>query len=146
MLHPVKRHSNRSRDAIHPLVVTTCSRLVFGQQPKFVLHSTDRHSGGPVGFFPVIVAVIRSRIVLGNNRHTIGILKSVFGIQSGANQALFDLVIFGKTSRFCPSNYQSHSKQAQNRLVLIMCTSVSRASAQKPSDSPECWSMDTTRS
>ena len=78
VLHPAKRHSNRSLDAIHLLVVTTRSRLVSREQPQSVLHSVERHSGGPVGSVPLIVAVIRSRIGLNNRylvigiRHTIG--------------------------------------------------------------------------
>ena len=34
MLHSVKQHQNRSPDAIHPLVVTTSSRLVSRKQPN----------------------------------------------------------------------------------------------------------------
>ena len=112
MLHPAKRHSNRSLDAIHPLVVTTRNGLVSREQPQSVLHSAKRHSGGPVGSVSLIVAVIRSRIGL-DNQHII--LKSAFGIQSEANCGHSDQVIFGKTSRFCSSNYQSHSEQTQQQ-------------------------------
>ena len=74
VLHTAKRHSNRSLDAIHLLVVTTRSRLVSREQPQSMLPSAGRHSGGPAGSVPLIIAVIKSRIGL-DNRHII--LKSV---------------------------------------------------------------------
>ena len=115
MLYLDRQHSERSLDAIHSLVVTTRSRLVSRKQPQFMLPSAEQHSGGPVGSVPLIVAVIRSRIGL-DNRHFIGISKSAFGIQSEANHAHSDLVILGKTSRLCPSNYRSHSEQVQQQI------------------------------
>ena len=82
VLHPVKQHSNRSLDAIHPLVVTTCNILLSKKQPQIRASSDWPTFGRRSWICPLIVGVIWSRIGL-NNRHTIGILKSVLDIQSG---------------------------------------------------------------
>ena len=70
VLHQARRHLNRSLDAIHTFVVTTCGRLSSREQPQSVLHSVERHSGGAVGSVPFIVVVIWSRIGL-DNQHMI---------------------------------------------------------------------------
>ena len=44
------------------LVVTTRCRSVFKQQPRLVLHSAGRNSGGSVRSVSLIAAVTRSRI------------------------------------------------------------------------------------
>ena len=53
--HPVKRHSNRSRNAIHPLVVTSCSRLVSNKQPQIRASFGWPTYGRTVGSVPLII-------------------------------------------------------------------------------------------
>ena len=132
VLHSVKQHLNRS-----PNVVTTRSRSVFRQQPQFMLHSADRHSGESIRSVSLVTTVTRTRI--GPNHwflksvSTIGFVYSVFNIPSETNQAHSGSGTFGKTSRFCPSSYRSHSEQVlQNRNRTDSASKLTRAISSEP--------------
>ena len=56
---------NGIRTSHRTMLAARCShsfRSVSGQQPQFVLHSADRHSGGSVRFVSLVAAVNRSKI------------------------------------------------------------------------------------